>query len=145
MQIISRKEARAAGLVRYFTGLPCPHGHLAERRVKGATCCECAKTNNKSGYATPQGKHVKKVSFLKRQYGLTIEEVDNMRASQGYCCAICSTPENETPKQVLFIDHEHVTGNVRALLCRDCNTALGLVHERIDVLKAMISYLEIHK
>lgn len=38
--MLTRKQALAAGLKRYFTGRPCPHGHVAMRRISGA-CCEC--------------------------------------------------------------------------------------------------------
>lgn len=41
MQVISRKDARAAGLTKYFTGKPCPNGHVAERRVVECRCLEC--------------------------------------------------------------------------------------------------------
>ena len=40
-EIISREEARAKGLKRYFTGEPCKHGHVAERRVCTTQCLEC--------------------------------------------------------------------------------------------------------
>lgn len=40
-EIISRKEARALGMKRYFTGMPCKHGHLAERRCDSKTCTAC--------------------------------------------------------------------------------------------------------
>jgi hypothetical protein len=43
MQIISRAEAKAKGLKRYFTGKPCKHGHVAERQVSNATCVECER------------------------------------------------------------------------------------------------------
>lgn len=39
--VIKRKDAIAAGLKRYFTGKPCPHGHIAERYVPGCRCVEC--------------------------------------------------------------------------------------------------------
>lgn len=39
---MTRQEAIAAGLKRYFTGRPCPHGHLVEHKVSGA-CVECAR------------------------------------------------------------------------------------------------------
>lgn len=42
-QIVSRKEAKAIGLPRYFTGIPCPYGHVAERRTGGANCLLCEK------------------------------------------------------------------------------------------------------
>jgi len=41
MQIISRAEARAAGAKRYFTGKPCKHGHLSERRTSNGQCVAC--------------------------------------------------------------------------------------------------------
>jgi len=40
-RIISRDEARALGLKRYFTGKPCKHGHVAERHVASRKCREC--------------------------------------------------------------------------------------------------------
>lgn len=40
-QIISREDARAQGLKRYFTGTPCRNGHVAERLISNKLCCEC--------------------------------------------------------------------------------------------------------
>ena len=42
MQLVSYKEAVANGLPRYFTGVPCKHGHISERRVSGRCCVVCA-------------------------------------------------------------------------------------------------------
>lgn len=39
--IVTRAEAKALGLERYWTGQPCKHGHLSERYVKNFACCEC--------------------------------------------------------------------------------------------------------
>ena len=41
MKIVSRAEAKAAGLKRYFTGEPCKHGHVAERFVSNWDCAQC--------------------------------------------------------------------------------------------------------
>lgn len=51
MKIISRKEARAAGLPRYFTGNPCPHGHISERRTKNSVCLQCILDFGRKWYA----------------------------------------------------------------------------------------------
>jgi hypothetical protein len=40
-KIISRAAAKAVGLKRYFTGLPCSNGHIAERHVRQGNCTEC--------------------------------------------------------------------------------------------------------
>lgn len=49
-EIITRKEALARGLKRYFTGKACKHGHLAERFVSQKLCCLCDKTNHQKYY-----------------------------------------------------------------------------------------------
>ncbi len=41
MDVITRKEAKERGLARYFTGKPCPHGHVAERWASTCSCVEC--------------------------------------------------------------------------------------------------------
>lgn len=41
--IVTRAEAKAAGLTRYFTGKPCPHGHICERWTSATGCVECAR------------------------------------------------------------------------------------------------------
>jgi hypothetical protein len=43
MDIISRKEAKEKGLIRYFTGEPCKHRHVVERFVITRACVECHK------------------------------------------------------------------------------------------------------
>jgi hypothetical protein len=44
--IISRREAKARGLIRYFTGKPCKFGHVAERHVASWGCMICSSTRN---------------------------------------------------------------------------------------------------
>jgi hypothetical protein len=40
-QVVSCKDAKLAGAVRYYTGKPCKHGHIDERLVSNQTCCAC--------------------------------------------------------------------------------------------------------
>lgn len=47
MKIISRKEAKALGLTRYFTGLPCKYGHMEERFISCGHCVACSKAKVK--------------------------------------------------------------------------------------------------
>lgn len=86
---------------------------------------------------------------FKRRYGITIEDYDRMLAEQDGKCALCHQPParifRKTGKvQDLAVDHDHATGDVRALLCTDCNTMLGLAEDSPDRLRAAAAYLERH-
>jgi 5-methylcytosine-specific restriction endonuclease McrA len=48
---ISRAEARARGLTRYFTGSPCLHGHVCQRMVSTGGCVECLRQSTRRSYA----------------------------------------------------------------------------------------------
>lgn len=48
MEIITRKEAKEQGLKRYFTGKPCKHGHVSERRTITGYCEECCAIKYKA-------------------------------------------------------------------------------------------------
>lgn len=50
MQIMTRKEAKASGLDKYFTGKPCSRGHICERRASGGQCIECQRLVAKEHY-----------------------------------------------------------------------------------------------
>lgn len=70
-------------------------------------------------------------------YGLSVEELAALEERQGGRCAICG----RKPKRRLAIDHDHRTGEVRGLLCRDCNLALGLFGDDVRRLLAALAYL----
>lgn len=76
--------------------------------------------------------------YLRRKYNLTVEEYKALLAKQGNCCAICK----KGSKRGLHIDHDHLTGEVRALLCSPCNSGLGMFKDDIRLLAQAIVYLE---
>lgn len=80
---------------------------------------------------------------LKDRYGISLEDYNIMFSNQQGCCAICGTHQSSL-KWRLGVDHNHATGVVRSLLCRNCNAAIGLAKENTEILKSMISYLEKH-
>ncbi len=75
---------------------------------------------------------------LKRRYGITAADADAMLAAQGGLCAICRTAA------AAHVDHDHLNGKVRGLLCFNCNGGLGQFKDRVDVLKAAVGYLNHH-
>ncbi len=95
-------------------------------------CRECEKERLKKFY---QGtKEARVEAMLKHRYGITLDAYRSMLLDQEGCCFICG---KETE---LVVDHE--TGQVRALLCRNCNVLLGVAHEDPFILAAAIQYLE---
>ena len=64
-------------------------------------------------------------------------------AAQAGLCAVCGNPEPPHRRSaMLSVDHDHITGKVRGLLCSNCNFALGHVKDSIEILAALIKYLE---
>lgn len=84
--------------------------------------------------------HPDRVRATKRktEYGITQEEFDHRRIEQNNKCVICLREFVRTP----HIDHDHITGEVRALLCGNCNPMLGHARDDISVLRNAIAYLE---
>ncbi len=95
-----------------------------------------------------KGQRVVRDAHLRRKYGLPFGEFDRMLAEQGGVCAICGGPpvarKCAQPAR-LHVDHDHVTGKVRSLLCMMCNQMLGSCRDTAAILKAGIEYLERHK
>jgi hypothetical protein len=74
-------------------------------------------------------------NVLFKKYGLTPEQFHQLETLSDGKCAIC----NEVAK--LNVDHDHATGEVRGLLCRSCNIALGLMKDNVFILISAIEYL----
>ncbi|MDE2468789.1 MAG: endonuclease VII domain-containing protein [Bradyrhizobium sp.] len=75
------------------------------------------------------------------KYGVSNAVYQSMFDAQGGVCAICGGSEPDKRRARLAIDHCHTTGKIRGLLCSRCNTALGLLGDEINVLRAAIAYL----
>lgn len=76
------------------------------------------------------------------RYGITPAEYDVMFESQGGVCAICKNPPTEGRKGRLSVDHDHVTGRVRSLLCMRCNVGLGSLKDDPNFCHRAGYYLE---
>jgi hypothetical protein len=84
-----------------------------------------------------------KSNHLKTRYNITLNDYERLYKSQNGKCAICKCPE--TNMQKLSIDHCHTSTNIRALLCRKCNTGLGAFNDNVEYLNAAIEYLKKHE
>ena len=77
---------------------------------------------------------------MKKRYGLTKEDYNDLLAAQNGGCAICLNPETQGRK--LSVDHCHATNEIRGLLCSKCNAALGLLNDDTNILINAINYLK---
>lgn len=71
-------------------------------------------------------------------YGITYEEHERMYREQGGLCLGCKK------RDAVCVDHDHVTGLVRGLLCKPCNSALGFAEDSVDILTGLAAYLDRH-
>jgi hypothetical protein len=72
---------------------------------------------------------------LRARYGVSAAEVEVLVDEQGGVCPICGRPEPGN------VDHDHVTGKVRGVLCFNCNGGLGQFRDDVDALSNAIGYL----
>lgn len=85
-------------------------------------------------------KRTKKSCNLRRDYGIRIEDYESMLEAQNFSCAICK--QNFTTfTRLLSVDHCHNTGKIRGLLCRNCNTSIGLFQESETIILSALEYL----
>lgn len=106
--------------------------------VKGL-CRQCYnrqhRENNQEKYRDAAIKYVYK------RYGMTPLDYQLFFKDQKGLCAICEKPS----KHKLVVDHDHETNRIRALLCRECNSALGLMKDDIDRLISAADYVRYHR
>jgi hypothetical protein len=69
------------------------------------------------------------------KYGLTDSKYIEIMSTQGWACAICGG-------EPTAVDHDHKTGLVRGILCRQCNTGIGHLRDDVSLLESAILYLK---
>jgi len=77
----------------------------------------------------------------KKHYGLAYGEKEKMFIKQNGACAICKTITPNGKGKTLHIDHCHLSGKVRGLLCTSCNLGLGHLKHSPELLQSAIGYL----
>lgn len=104
-----------------------PAGIQARKRVED---------KRKGSEKSKLGHHKQKL----RHYGMTLQQYDEMLEDQNGVCAICGGIN--TNGRRLYVDHNHETGKIRALLCCLCNNLIGNAKEDIIILRSVINYLK---
>jgi hypothetical protein len=125
----------------------CFHGHaLVDGNVYEYTsrqghnireCKTCAKQRNDRRALQLRENH------LNRKFNLSVDEFNSKLKKQGGKCYVCSTPQPGGMGN-FHVDHDHDTGEVRKLLCVNCNRCLGAARDSPKLLDALALYLREH-
>lgn len=117
-------------------------------------CRACAnRWSNREYDQNSLAREQKRRHHVRREYGKTLEELEEILRSQEERCAICLRHWTGCPAprpsryedgflQHLYVDHDHKTGNIRGLLCHGCNGAIAFFNDDPDRADAAAAYLE---
>lgn len=118
---------------------------IDRRQARGRkyACKECTNAERRGRYQEDNRRYM-----LKSRYGLTDADYDGLVRSQSGMCPICQAAPSERSggkraknSTGLYVDHDHVSGKVRGLLCHKCNVALGLLGDDPTRLERAAKYL----
>lgn len=123
----------ASGKAKYY-----PRTEYGKRYRKQNA--EELRANGKIYRATPAAKRSRKNRRLIGDYGIDIQKFEGMLMSQNGACFICAVEITSTSAHV---DHDHKSGKVRALLCGNCNRALGCMQDNPRLCRSAATYLEV--
>lgn len=98
-----------------------------------------ARARRRASPPDAQAERARLRQYQFTRYGITEADYNAMALAQEGCCAACGDAKP------LAIDHDHATGKVRGLLCRECNIALGLVLDDGTRLRRLLEYLGAHR
>ena len=108
--------------------------HISGNGKRGNVCHSCK--NKRHLKNNPESKkRVNRRKYLKKSYGMTVNEYQEVHDSQSGKCAICGLSDK------LFVDHCHKTGAIRGLLCNKCNSGMGFLNDDPNLLKKAYEYL----
>ena len=87
-----------------------------------------------------------RTQYIRKKYDMSYEEFWQMFETQEGLCAICSrllcTCKSQKCPSRAFVDHRKGTSDVRGLLCRGCNSGIGMLQESPALFHNAVSYLE---
>lgn len=119
-------------------------------------CATCTRTWNRDYYHKSERRRRRQRHwYVERKYGVSIEYLEQLFEKQDRKCAICGRDWMQCPLaknsrydmvflQRLYVDHCHVSGRVRGLLCNNCNLGIGLLDEDLERFDAAKEYLRRH-
>jgi len=110
---------------------------------RGSYCKSCMAQwqRDYKGSLDPDARRARvRRSNLQAKYGITVDDYAALLQIQGQKCAICSRRWTATVE--FHIDHDHVSGAIRGILCGTCNRALGMFGDSIAAIERVLAYLK---
>jgi hypothetical protein len=109
-------------------------------------CRDCYKAHLRKKEKEYRKKYPERFASIRRRtllrtYDLTEFEYQELLKVQNYRCAICSTNSPGGRTKRFVIDHDHLTGRVRGLLCDCCNRGIGFFEDNPELLQLAGKYL----
>lgn len=116
--------------------------HAVAKNGVSAWCkvCTCAATLDRQKRDKEGVKLINRRAKLKKSFGITVQQYDEMLDAQGGCCALCGS-DFPGGRGRFVVDHCHETGKIRGLLCNLCNVGLGALRDSPQLLQKAIQYL----
>lgn len=92
-----------------------------------------------------RSRSARKDAALRRIYGISLLAFQELLRTQEHKCANTKCHRKHSHTKPLVVDHNHLTGRVRGLLCTQCNCAFGYARESREVLMGLIDYGVAHE
>jgi hypothetical protein len=118
-------------------------GDSEGRFGKKSSCRKCRNILQNNWYGKNRKKLIpeRRNYNLKKKYGIDLKFYNYLFKQQQSKCAICGT-DNPGWREMFSVDHNHLTGEIRGLLCNNCNAGLGYFQENIIFLQSAINYIK---
>lgn len=115
---------------------------ISKSHQRGFCCKSCATAIGKKWKDDNRDRHLEivKAGHLKKKYGITLKDFHSIMKVQGDVCAICR--RSLDGGKASHIDHNHITNEIRGILCSKCNTAIGLLDEDENIIWNLLEYLK---
>lgn len=140
------KEEKVVEARDLYEGRHCKCVRLSveEKRKRHALYQRQWRQDHPGVFQTEKYKAAMERNSRKYLHGISQEEFDAMLDNQGHMCYICGKKHDVTVprgKGKLHVDHNHLTGKIRGLLCHRCNAVLGFVEDNESILLKATEYL----
>lgn len=126
----------------------CKEDDCYAQATNGRRCYECFKAANRASFHknksnNPSAKYSAKTYWTRLwvKFKMTEDDYNSILSSQSGGCAICGGTDAGKRNTRMPVDHDHITGDVRGILCTPCNRGIGLMRDNAKLLAKASMYV----